>query len=540
MKSDVETLNPTRVKLTVEVPFEELKPSVDAAYKSIGAQITVPGFRKGKVPARIIDQRVGRGAVLQEAINEALPGLFSKAADEQKIRPLGQPDVDITDVPDPAQGGDLKFTVEVDVRPEVTLPEYSSLAVQIDDYEVTDADVDERLDALRERFGTLVGVDRPAGEGDFVSLDLVAKIGDEEIDSAKGISYQVGAGNMIDGLDEALTGLSAGEETTFEAPLAGGEHAGETAQITVTAVSVKERELPEADDEFAELASEFETIAELKDDLRGQAAQAKKFQAGLGARDKVLEALLAAVDVPVPEKLVEAEVHSHLEGENRLEDDEHRAEVTEEVTTALRTQFVLDTIVDKEEVSVTQGELIEYLVAQAPRYGMDANAFAQAVDQAGQVPAMVGEVARRKGLAVVLESATITDVNGQPVDLDDLVPPRPAAEVPTTTRATTTRATTTRATTTRATTTRATATVTATPPSPATPPPPSRWARSSSTTSTSSSSADSRRRSCGPRARRLAAPRSWTARPRGDGAEPRSKPTANTRRVGEFGVGVPR
>ncbi len=428
MKSDVETLNPTRVKLTVEVPFEELKPSVDAAYKSIGAQITVPGFRKGKVPARIIDQRVGRGAVLQEAINEALPGLFSKAADEQKIRPLGQPDVDITDVPDPAQGGDLKFTVEVDVRPEVTLPEYSSLAVQIDDYEVTDADVDERLDALRERFGTLVGVDRPAGEGDFVSLDLVAKIGDEEIDSAKGISYQVGAGNMIDGLDEALTGLSAGEETTFEAPLAGGEHAGETAQITVTAVSVKERELPEADDEFAELASEFETIAELRDDLRGQAAQAKKFQAGLGARDKVLEALLAAVDVPVPEKLVEAEVHSHLEGENRLEDDEHRAEVTEEVTTALRTQFVLDTIVDKEEVSVTQGELIEYLVAQAPRYGMDANAFAQAVDQAGQVPQMVGEVARRKGLAVVLESATITDVNGQPVDLDDLVPPRPAAE----------------------------------------------------------------------------------------------------------------
>lgn len=428
MKSDVENLNPTRVKLTVEVPFEELKPNVDAAYKTIGAQLTVPGFRKGKVPARVIDQRVGRGAVLQEAINDALPGLFSKAADEAKIRPLGRPEVDITDVPDPAQGGDLKFTVEVDVRPEITLPDYSTLAVQIDDHEVTDADVDERLDALRERFGTLVGVDRPAADGDFVSLDLVARIGEEEIDSAKGISYQVGAGNMIDGLDEALTGLSAGEETTFEAPLAGGEHAGETAQITVTAVSVKERELPEADDEFAELASEFETLDELKADLRTQVEQQKKFQAGLGARDKVLDALLESVEVPVPDALVEAEVHSHLEGENRLEDDEHRAEVTEEVRKALRTQFVLDTIVDAEEVSVTQGELIEYLVAQAPRYGMDANAFAKAVDEAGQVPTMVAEVARRKGLAVVLEAATITDAKGEPVDLDDLVPPRPGAE----------------------------------------------------------------------------------------------------------------
>ncbi len=233
---------------------------------------------------------------------------------------------------------------------------------------------------------------------------------------------------MIDGLDEALTGLSAGEETTFEAPLAGGEHAGETAQITVTAVSVKERELPEADDEFAELASEFETVEELRADLRTQVEQQKKFQAGLGARDKVLDALLESVEVPVPETLVEAEVHSHLEGENRLEDDEHRAEVTEEVRKALRTQFVLDTIVDAEEVSVTQGELIEYLVAQAPRYGMDANAFAKAVDEAGQVPAMVAEVARRKGLAVVLEAATITDANGEPVDLDDLVPPRPGAE----------------------------------------------------------------------------------------------------------------
>ncbi len=429
MKSDVETLSPTRVKLTVEVPYAELEPSMAKAYKEIGSQIQVPGFRKGKVPQRIIDQRVGRGAVLQEAINEALPTFYGQAAEEAKIRPLGQPEVDITDVPDPAKGGDLKFTVEVDVRPTVTLPDFSTLAVQIDDVEVTDADVDERLESLRERFGTLVGVDRPAAEGDFVSIDLIARIDGEEIDSANGISYQVGSGSMLEGMDEALVGLSAGEPTTFTTPLAGGEHAGKDAEVSLTAVSVKERQLPDADDEFAELASEFDTLDELRDDLRAQAQQAKKFEQGVVARDRVLDALLAAVDVPVPEKVVKAEVDSHLEGEDRLEDDEHRAEVTEEVTKGLRTQFVLDAVVEANGVAVNQNELIEYLVAQAPRYGMDANAFAQAVDEAGQVPAMVAEVARRKGLAVVLEQATITDPAGNTVNLDDLVPPRPEQEL---------------------------------------------------------------------------------------------------------------
>ncbi len=424
MKSDVETLSPTRVKLTVEVPYDELEPSMAKAYQEIGSQIQVPGFRKGKVPARIIDQRVGRGAVLQEAINEALPTFYGQAAEEAKIRPLGQPEVDITDVPDPAKGGELKFTVEVDVRPDVTLPDFSTLAVQIDEIEVTDADVEERLEALRERFGTLVGVERAAGEGDFVSVDLVAKIDGEEIDSANGISYQVGSGSMLEGMDEALTGLSAGEQATFTTPLAGGEHAGKDAEVTVTAVSVKERQLPDADDEFAELASEFDTLDELRDDLREQAQQAKRFEQGVVARDRVLDALLEAVEVPVPEKVVQAEVDAHLEGENRMEDEEHRAEVTEEVTKGLRTQFLLDAVVEANEVSVNQNELIEYLVAQAPRYGMDPNAFAQAVDQAGQVPAMVAEVARRKGLAVVLEQATITDPSGASVNLDDLVPPR--------------------------------------------------------------------------------------------------------------------
>ena len=422
MKSAVETLNPTRVKLSVEVPFEELRPDLDAAYRTIGSQIQVPGFRKGKVPARIIDQRVGRGAVLEEAVNEALPRFYSEAVEESKIRPLGQPEVEITEAPDPAQGGDLKFSVEVDVRPQIDVPDYSTLAVQVDDVQVDEADVEGELTALRQRFGTLVGVDRAAADGDFVSIDLSAEIDGEQIDAVTGVSYEIGSNNMLDGLDEALVGMSAGETKNFSAPLAGGDREGQQADVTVTVQSVKERELPELDDEFAQLASEFDTLEELTADLRSKAERAKRLEQGVQARDKVLDAMLEAVEIPVPPALVEAEVHSHLENENRLEDDEHRAEVGENATKALQTQFLLDAVVEKEKVSVSQPELVEYLMISAQQYGMTPDQFAQAVDQAGQIQAMVAEVARRKALAVVLEQATVTDASGNPVDLAALRP----------------------------------------------------------------------------------------------------------------------
>jgi trigger factor len=419
VKSAVETLNPTRVKLTVEVPFDELKPSLDAAYKAIAGQINVPGFRKGKVPARIIDQRVGRGAVLQEAVNDALPQFYGQAVDEQGVRPLGQPEVEVTGVPT-TEGDQLAFTVEVDVRPEVTLPDYSSIKVEVDEMSASDEDVAERMTALRQRFGTLTGVERAAVEGDFVSMDLSATIGDEEIDSVTGVSYEIGAGNMLDGLDEALTGMSAGETKSFTAPLAGGDREGQDADVTVTVQSVKERVLPELDDEFAQLASEFDTMDELTEDVRAQAERAKKVEQGVQARDKVFENQPATTEIPVPDSLVEAEVHSHLEGEDRLEDDEHRAEVGESTRKALKAQFLLDAIVEKEEVQVSQDELIEYLVMSAQQYGMEPNEFAQAVDQGGQVPAMLAEVGRRKALASVLEQAEVVDSAGNVVDLNAL------------------------------------------------------------------------------------------------------------------------
>ncbi|MGL5908652.1 MAG: trigger factor [Phycicoccus sp.] len=422
MKSAVETLSPTRVKLVVEVPFAELKPMLDDAYKAIGAQIQVPGFRRGKVPSRIIDQRVGRGTVVQEAVNEALPKFFADAAESEKVRAIGRPEVDITAVP-LDEGQDLEFTVETDVRPEITLPELDGLEVEVDVAEASEADVEERLTALRERFGSLVGVDRTVETGDFVSIDLAATIGGEEVDTVSGVSYEVGSANMLDGMDEALLGMSAGESKEFSAPLAGGDREGEAADCTVTVQSVKVRELPDLDDEFAQLASEFDTLDELRADVVGQAAQAKRYEQGIQARDRLLEKLLDMVEVPVPDGVVEAEVTSHLEGEDRLEDDEHRAEVEESTRKALRAQFLLDAVAERREVTVEQPELIEYLVMSAQQYGMDPNQFAQAVDQQGQIPAMAQEVRRRKALATLLDTAVVTDTAGASVDLEALRPP---------------------------------------------------------------------------------------------------------------------
>lgn len=420
MKSAVETLDPTKVRLTVEVPYDELKPSIDHAYRHIAEQVNIPGFRKGKVPPRIIDQRVGRPAVMEHAVNEGLSGFYAEAVRENKLRPLGQPEVDVTKVPGLVAGetdGDLVFTAEVEIRPEIEIPSLDDLTVTVEGEDVSDEDVQGRLDALRERFGTLVGVDRPAAETDFVVIDLVAKIDGEEVDTVSGVSYQIGSGNMLDGLDEALTGLSADETTTFETVLVGGDHAGETAQVSVTATSVKERELPDADDDFAQMASEFDTIEELLADVREQAGTAKAQNQAVQARDLLLEQLLERVEIPVPQGAVEAEVHRHLESEGRLEDDEHRTEVTEQASTALRNQILLDTLAENLEVKVNQGELVDYLVSASRQYGMDPNTFIQTVDQQGQIPAMVAEVARSKALAVALRRVEILDDEGELVDL---------------------------------------------------------------------------------------------------------------------------
>ncbi|MBO1751615.1 trigger factor [Actinotalea sp. BY-33] len=422
MKSAVETIDATTVKLTVEVSHDELKPSIDHAYQHMGSQVQIPGFRKGKVPPRILDQRVGRAAVIEHAVNDGMAGFYRQAVTEADLRPLGQPEIEVTEIPaltDP-EGG-LSFTAQVEVRPEIELPALDSLTLTVDDVEVTEADVDARQDALRERFGTLVGIDRPAVEGDYVVLDLKATIDGEEVDSVSGISYQIGAGNMLEGLDDALVGLSAGETTTFESALAGGDREGQNAQVTVTATSVKERELPAADDEFAQLASEFDTIDELRADLREQASKAKASDQAVQARDLLLEKLQGDLEIPIPNGVVEAEVHRHLESESRLEDEEHRTEVTEQAREALATQILLDTLAEKLEVKVAQNELLEYLVNASRQYQMDPNTFIKTVDEQGQIPAMVAEVGRSKAVAVALRQVKVVDGSGAEVDLTEFI-----------------------------------------------------------------------------------------------------------------------
>lgn len=419
MKTSVENLSPTRVKLTVNVPFEELKPSVEAATKKIAEQVQIPGFRKGKVPTRLVEQRFGRPAIMQEAVNDSLPNLYQQAALESKIRPAGQPEVEVSEVPglDGSDEGDLVFVVEQDVRPQIELPEFSSVEVEIEEPEVDDDAVETRLTALRERFGTLRSVDRPAQDRDFVSLDMVAKIDGEEIETVEGVSYQIGEGNMLEGLDEALTGLSAEETTTFTAPLAGGERAGEEAEVTVTAKSVKERELPEADDEFAELASEFDTIAELKEDLKAQAEKDAGTNRVTLARNALLEKLLEDLEVPVPEKLVEDEIKAHLENEGKEAGDPHGEEIREDTEKAIRAQFVLDAILEGREVTVEQEDLTSYFTQMSLQYGIDANQLIQMFAQGGQLEQVFGEVQRSKALDAALAEVTVKNTDGTTLDL---------------------------------------------------------------------------------------------------------------------------
>ncbi|MDQ1512859.1 MAG: trigger factor [Microbacteriaceae bacterium] len=416
----VEKLSPTRVKLAISVPPEELRPSITHAYSHIAEDVSIPGFRKGKVPPPIIDQRVGRSAVLEHAVSEGLDGFFREAVEANDLRPLGRPEADVTAWPDATDfSGDLQVTVEVDVRPDITLPDLDSLTVAVTPIEVTDADVDAQLDELRTRFGTLISVERPAKTGDFAQIDLTATIGGEQVDSASAISYELGSAELIEGIDDALDSLTAGETTTFTSTLLGGDHEGEAAEITVTVLAVKERELPELDDDFAQMASEFDTLEELRADVTGQVERQKRFAQMGEARDKIAEALLAQVDVPVPAQLIEDEVQRHLESESRLEDDVHRAEVTESSEKAFKSQLLFDAIAEAEQITVSQDELAQYLVQSAQQYGMQPQEFVEVLQQNNQLPSMMSEVARSKAISVLLGRVKVVDTNGQPVDLSD-------------------------------------------------------------------------------------------------------------------------
>lgn len=420
MKISVRNLEPTKVKLTVTVEPEELNPYLDAARKEIAKQVNVPGFRKGHIPGKIIDQRIGFAAVAGEAVNDAVPELYSKALDEKKIRPMAQPEFDVQDVPQSANDETkLKFTATVERRPDIELPEIDGLEIAISKPEVKDEDVDKRLETLRQRFGTLVGVDRPAAKGDFANIDLTAEIDGETVDSQEGVSYELGSNTMLDGLDEALDGLSAGEETTFEGTLEAGEHEGQKATVKVKVNSVKAEELPELNDEFASEASEFDTLDELKADIRKAAAQDAEGRQATEARDAFIAKLQEGLEIPVPKGVKANMVEEQLKGmtpDPEKATKEQKAQAEETVEKDLRDQMVLDALAEKLDVQVSQSDVFNFLASIAQQYGMDPNNFIQAIIKNGQLGSAVQEVGRSKGLLAGMRAVKFT-ADGEVVDL---------------------------------------------------------------------------------------------------------------------------
>lgn len=439
MKSTVEQLSPTRVRINVEVPFTELQPDIDTAFKEMAKQIRMPGFRPGKVPVKLLEARVDKQAMFDQVIGDAVPGRYSEAVTTSDVKPLGQPEIEITNK---EYGQDLTFTAEVDVRPEIELPDLEGLKITVDPIEVTDDEVDTELQNLRARFGTLTGVDRAAQTGDFVSIDLSATVDGEDVPEAKteGLSHEVGSGQLIEGLDDAIVGLKEGASRVFTTTLAAGDHAGKEAQVTVTVKSVKERELPEPDDEFAQLASEFDTIDELKANLTEQVKRVKRIQQAEQIRDKALEVLLEQVDVPMPEKIVQAQVddtlhnaiHSLEHDEKRFEEalkeqgssrEEFDADNRSNAEKAVKTQLLMDAIADKLDIQVGQTDLTERLVLMARQYGMEPQQLLQFLQQNNQLPAMFADVRRGLTVAAVVHGATVTDTDGNVIDTTEFFGP---------------------------------------------------------------------------------------------------------------------
>ena len=436
MKSTVETLSPTRVRLVIEVPFVELESSLKKAYREIAQQVTIPGFRKGKVPTAVIDQRVGRGAVLNEAVQEAIPQQILAAVREHEVKTLGRPEVEITEFVD---GEPLKFTAEVDVRPQINIPDLAAVEVTVDEIQIDKTEIEEQVKGLRERFATLKTVERPAQDGDYVQIDLAATVDGAEVPggSATNISHEVGSKQLLPGLDEVLVGQAAGDSTTFVTQLVAGDFAGRDADMAVTVRTVKEKELPELNDDFAQLASEFDTLDELRGDLREKVAKSKRLEQIYAARDKALAQLVEAAEVPAPEGVIREEVdhrkqamvdqlerigaslEEYLAAEEKTE-EQIDTDLLEAATEGVKIQLLLDTLADAEEVQVTDDEFGHEIVHRAQRAGMPPQQYYDQLVRSGAAAAIFGDVRRGKALSMVMERITIKDSAGNPVSLDEL------------------------------------------------------------------------------------------------------------------------
>jgi trigger factor len=439
--STVEQLSPSRVKITVEVPFAELKPSMDKAYREVAQSVNIPGFRRGKVPSMVIDQRFGRGMILQEALNDALPRFYGAAVQENNLTPLAQPEVEVTKLED---GDSIEFTAEVDVRPEFALPDFTEVKAEVDPLEVPDDAVDAQLEILRNRFGSRETVDRPAEHGDVVTIDLVARKDGEVLadGTADGLEYVIGSDQMLDGLDEAVTGLSVDETATFTSSLVGGPHKDEDADIEVVVSKVQRQELPELDNEFAQLASEFDTLEEMRADLASGLRKTARLEQAAQARDAVLEKLLTMVDVEVPEQLRQSQVDARREqitqqlgqagltvaeyladSEEAEDEEQFWADIDQRAGDGLKAQLILDKAAEDADINVGQDDLTQHILRKAAQERTNPQEIASHLQEhPHHIEEYMLEIRRGKALAMIVEAATVTDSDGATVNLSGLQP----------------------------------------------------------------------------------------------------------------------
>ncbi len=433
MPTTIEETDKHTVKMTVEVPTDRVGKDLDAAYRRVAQQVKVPGFRKGKAPRQVIDAQVGRDAVVAEFLEDAVPVYYREAIREYELAPITDPDISLEPI---EEGKPLVFTATVEVRPRLQLEEseYRGIRVERPSTEVTDAEIDEVLDRLRDRFAELEPVSRPAKEGDYAVIDLRASIHGQEIPEATrpDYLYEVGSGAFVDDLDKDLAGKRAGEILKFNATLPErfGERAGQEVSFQVLVKEVKAKRLPAADDAFAKTASEFDTLAELRDGLREQLGQNKERAADAAVRDRALEALIDKVDVDLPDTLVDEETeHRVRHAQERaeaagltlqqildaqgLDELRFRADARSHALRAIKADLVLEAVARREEIQVSAEEIGGEIAALASSLGRDPKDVAKQLERTGQVVTLAGDIIRSKALDSIVEHADIVS-EGEP------------------------------------------------------------------------------------------------------------------------------
>lgn len=429
MKTSLEQLEPTKVKLTVEVEPARVQRAFDQAARHLSQDIQLPGFRKGKVPRRLLESKIGKGAIAQHAMEDFLGEFYAEAVQTEDVRPVAPPELDLQHF-DEEDG--CAFEATIQVRPEIELPDHEGISVTFPDHEVTDADVEEQLEQMRERFAEVEEVDRAARRGDYVTIDLTVRKEGEVIEdaTAEDAMYEVGSGGVTPKLDEELPGSVAGQTLTYvdELPEDYPEYGGQKVEFTVEIKDVRAKELPPLDDDFAMTASEFDTIDELREDIRRNLRQRRMGEARQTLRSQILEAYLALVDVPLPEAMVEDEAESRLQQirdqaeqyglsfEELVEmqggdPEELTANIHEQSAESVKARLVLEALAEQLDIEAEVPDLEQEIMRHAYQRNVDPSELARAIDEQGSMGVLAGDVIRRKTLDLLVEAA---EVEGAP------------------------------------------------------------------------------------------------------------------------------